>query len=214
MELLFKIFLVLHIIGGMSALLCGLAAIVAPKGKRVHRLCGQVFVYGMMTVAVSAVYLGIAHWSQFLLHIAVFSFTLTYAGWRSTRNKSMRPSPFDWLVMAMGLVNGVWMVATLNTVLIVFGLIQGMNAANDLRMFLRLRRKLPLAPKAWLLRHIGSMLGAYIATATAFIVVNVRDVEPAWLPWLLPTVLGTPLIAYWSRRVRLQAQARGAAARA
>jgi hypothetical protein len=110
--------------------------------------------------------------------------------------------------MALGLVNGGWMVSTLNTVLIVFGLIQGMNALNDLRTFIRLRRKQPLPPKAWLLRHIGSMLGAYIATATAFIVVNVRDVEPAWLPWLLPTVLGTPLIVYWSRKVRLEAQAR------
>jgi uncharacterized membrane protein len=208
MDLLFHIFLGIHIAGGMAALFTGLAAILAPKGKRLHNRSGRVFFYGMMAVAVSAVYLGIAHWSEFLLHIAVFSFTLTYAGWRSIRNKSLRPSTLDWLVMALGLVNGGWMVSTLNTVLIVFGLIQGMNALNDLRTFIRLRRKQPLPPKAWLLRHIGSMLGAYIATATAFIVVNVRDVEPAWLPWLLPTVLGTPLIVYWSRKVRLEAQAR------
>ncbi len=208
MDLLFNIFLGLHIAGGMAALLSGIVAILAPKGKGLHTRSGRVFFYGMMTVAASALYLGVAHWSAFLLHIAVFSFTLTYAGWRSVRNKSLRPNRLDWVVMALGLVNGVWMVATLNTVLLVFGLIQGMNALNDLRTFIQLRRKQPLPPKAWLLRHIGSMLGSYIATATAFIVVNIRDVEPAWLPWLLPTVLGTPLIAYWTRKVRLEAQAR------
>jgi uncharacterized membrane protein len=208
MELLFKIFLYLHIAGGMAALFSGLAAILAPKGRRIHNLAGRVFFYGMMTVALTALVMGSLHWSPFLLHIAVFSFTLTYAGWRSIRNKSLRPHSLDWLVMGLGLLNGIWMVATLNIVLVVFGLLQGINAANDLRIFLRLRRALPLPPKAWLLRHIGSMLGAYIATTTAFLVVNVRDVEPAWLPWLLPTVLGTPLIAYWTRRVRSQAKSR------
>jgi hypothetical protein len=214
MEILYKIFLYTHIAAGLTALVCGLLAIIAAKGKRLHIGAGRVFFYAMMVVAVSAGYMAIAHWNQFLFHIAIFSFGMTFAGRRSIRNKSLRPNLPDWVVTFLGIANGIAMVATLNTVLIVFGIINILNCLNDLRIFLRLRNHQPLPPKAWLLRHIGSMMGSYIATATAFIVVNVRDVEPAWLPWLLPTMLGTPLIIYWSRRVRKQAHARSAAKQA
>ena len=44
------------------------------------------------------------------------------------------------------------------------------------------------------------MLAGTIATVTAALVVNV-DTEPVWLAWILPTVLMTPLIVWWNRRV-------------
>ncbi|MDX5346239.1 MAG: hypothetical protein LPK19_03245, partial [Hymenobacteraceae bacterium] len=64
-------------------------------------------------------------------------------------------------------------------------------------------QKQPWQRQQLLLRHISRMGGAFIATVTAFVVVNVH-VEPAFIPWLLPTVVFTPLIAYHSRKIKLQ----------
>ena len=47
--------------------------------------------------------------------------------------------------------------------------------------------------------HLNRMGGASIATLTAVFVVNVQT-SPAVIAWLLPTVVGTPLIIYWTRR--------------
>jgi hypothetical protein len=40
-----------------------------------------------------------------------------------------------------------------------------------------------------------------IGALTAFTVVNVHA-EPAFIPWLAPTVLLTPLLFYWAARVQ------------
>lgn len=50
-------------------------------------------------------------------------------------------------------------------------------------------------------RHLTMMLAGVIATVTAVLVVNFT-VEPAFVLWLAPTVLITPLITYWNVRIR------------
>lgn len=54
----------------------------------------------------------------------------------------------------------------------------------------------PSARPAMLSVHIGAMCGSYISFVTAFLVVNSDGL--VW--WLLPTVVGSPLIAWTSRR--------------
>jgi hypothetical protein len=57
--------------------------------------------------------------------------------------------------------------------------------------------------KHWLYTHIGNMGGGYISTWTAFLVVNI-DFLPNIVVWLLPTVIGIPLIAYAIRKQKLK----------
>ncbi|MFN4880994.1 MAG: hypothetical protein ACK5CD_05075 [Bacteroidota bacterium] len=45
------------------------------------------------------------------------------------------------------------------------------------------------------------MTGSYIATTTAFLVVNIQ-LTPMWIIWLGPTLLGTILIIYYTRTYR------------
>lgn len=52
--------------------------------------------------------------------------------------------------------------------------------------------------------HMTRMMGAMIAVITAFLVVNVRF-SPSWVIWIAPTMVLTPLIALWSKRVRAAA---------
>ncbi|MCA1029663.1 DUF2306 domain-containing protein [Bacillus timonensis] len=62
--------------------------------------------------------------------------------------------------------------------------------------------------KNWLVRHIGGMLGSYIAIVTAVIVVNIGKVPylnelPVLLFWFLPTIIGTPIITMVGRKYRV-----------
>jgi len=53
----------------------------------------------------------------------------------------------------------------------------------------------PTARAAWLFAHFGSMLAAYIATVTAFSVINFNFLNPVWVRWAWPTVIGTLVIS-------------------
>ena len=48
---------------------------------------------------------------------------------------------------------------------------------------------------------MGNMLGAYIATVSAFSVVNFTVLPPI-VRWLWPTAVGVPLIILWIRHDR------------
>jgi hypothetical protein len=55
----------------------------------------------------------------------------------------------------------------------------------------------------WLLMHLQRMMGAYIASTTAFLVVNAKYLPfefPGFVFWLLPTAILTPLIIIWSKK--------------
>ncbi|UTR10057.1 DUF2306 domain-containing protein [Evansella sp. LMS18] len=61
--------------------------------------------------------------------------------------------------------------------------------------------------KNWLGSHIGGMLGSYIGIVTATIVVNISKVPllnelPILLFWLLPSIIGTPVIFLTGRKYK------------
>ena len=51
----------------------------------------------------------------------------------------------------------------------------------------------------WLIAHIGGMGGSYIALTTALLVVNLGREVP--LAWVLPTLVGTPIIVWVTKEV-------------
>jgi hypothetical protein len=54
----------------------------------------------------------------------------------------------------------------------------------------------------WLTTHIQRMTGSYIASATAFLVVN-NTILLGVISWLLPTAILTPLIVIWVRKYQV-----------
>jgi hypothetical protein len=136
----------------------------------------------------------------FLLHIGLFALYQAHGGWRSIRNKALRPAGQDWAMLAIGGINGGWMVATLDPVLLVFGGISVWLAIQDTRTFVLTTRGGSVGPKAWLVRHIGMMMGTYIATTTAFLLTALRSLDLGIFLWLAPTAIGVPFIVYATRR--------------
>jgi uncharacterized membrane protein len=203
MNLAFQIALAAHIISGMAALFSGFIAIVSSKGKMIHRKSGLVYFISMLTVCLSAVFISVMKQNTFLLHIGIFAFFMVFSGYRSIRNKTLKPYWYDYLVLLLGLLNGFLMVISMKLVLMVFGAIGAYFAISDARLFLKTNNNIEIPQNQWLIRHIGMMLGAYISTFTAFLVVNVSWNAFPWVPWLIPTIIGSPLIAYWTRKITL-----------
>lgn len=201
MKTAITIFLILHIASGFSALASGLVAIITKKGHKPHRFAGKIYVVCMLLVAISAIFISVAKQNTFLLHIAIFSFLMTYSGYRAVTKKLAPPAFIDWLVLIIGLANGVFMILSLNLILTVFGIVLVSLALGDVKLFINLLRQKEINSFQWLARHISMMLGSYIATTTAFLVVNFNT-NPAWLLWLAPTFIGTPLIFYWINKLR------------
>ena len=193
-----------HIAAGMLALFVAPGAMVTVKGGPAHRRWGKIYFWAMATVALTAVLLAVWRPNYFLLMVAMFSFYLAFSGYRALYHK--RPGgvgALDWtaalttLVASTGLAvlglvqpSPVWQ--RLGVVAIVFGVIGAIVAGRHAWYFVR-----PSAdPQAWWLDHMVGMLASYIATVTAFSVVNFTFLPPV-ARWLWPTLVGTPLVTIW-----------------
>ena len=85
-----------HVFAGASVLLSGLVAMLAPKGGRGHRMAGQLYFWGMFWIFASALLLiGMVRFNIFLLVMGVFSFYLTFSGYRVLKRKA--PGQQGWI---------------------------------------------------------------------------------------------------------------------
>lgn len=197
MELIRNIFLMIHVFTGMSALLFGLIAMVTKKGSNKHKNAGSIFYWSMIFVAITALFLSIINESIFLFSIGIFSYFMTHFGRRMVINKSLKASLSDWIILSIATLNSILMIITFSIVLTIFGVISLLLALDLARAFVKSNRNSNIPKNEWLRQHIGLMIGAYISTITAFLVVNFQAMPYKWIIWLLPTAVFSPLIAYW-----------------
>lgn len=196
--------LVIHIIAGHLALLSGFMAIVGRKGSAPHRLSGKVFFYSMLGVSFSGIWLSLKADNLFLLLISTFVLYQNLNGFLAVRDKSLRLRCYSPLILLMGLGTALWMISTLNPVLLSFGGIQAFLLIQDTGVAIKVLRGKQISHTRAMTRHIGQMTGAYIGAFTAFLVVNIDFLPSRWSPvvWLGPTLVFSPFLIYWLRRIR------------
>ncbi len=209
MDDLQSVLMLVHIAAGFLSLASALLAASAKAlglPHRVHVLSGRTFVWGMLGICVTAIPLSLMRSQLLLFLVAVFSGYLALAGWREAV-RPRRPNAFvDRATPTVMLVAAAVMLGwgTLSMVggdsggivLLVFGMVGLVLAVGDLRRLAR-----PATGAARIAQHMTHMLGATISVITAALVVNIRF-DPDWVVWIAPTVLITPLIVVWSRKIR------------
>jgi hypothetical protein len=210
LEFLFRFLIILHICTGTLALFASVIAFSTSKWSVWHRRAGIVFFWAMLITSLASIPPAIAHEKWVLMMISVFSFHLTYTGRRylAFRRKE-QPVLFDYVTTVMIAVFGLllltvgvpafvgWMGPWGAAAPGAFGSICLAMAREDYKWY----RSDQHQPKLALLRHIGRMGGATIAAFTAFLV-NVNFFIPGAFAWILPTVIGSFLIARYSRMLR------------
>lgn len=205
---LYNIILGFHIAGGGAGLLAGTFVLLTKKGNDRHKLAGNFFHWGMMIAGLSALVLSQMKPNPFLFMVAVFTLYMNYTGKRylSFQNKQEKPEWLDHAVtLTMAAVSIVFILKgnkLLNTdsfgwVYVAFGFLSIFMSIADIRFAFQKERP----AFAWLQFHLQRMIGTYIASLTAVLVVNFTF-EPAYALWLAPTVILTPLIMVWTRKYK------------
>ena len=195
-----------HIIGGSIALLSAAIALATKKGGSQHKFFGKLYVSGMLAVFLSAVPLAVLKNNVFLLLIGVFSFYLVFSGFRFARNKTGQPRIWDWVAISLILLSaiGMWVVSYSFyrvengqwVTLFIFGAIATILGTTDAAAW----AKREATGKKRIARHLTNMMAGTIATVTAALVVNVST-DPVWIAWIAPTVVITPIIVFWNKRI-------------
>ena len=196
----------IHILAGTIALLAAVFAICSEKGKKIHINAGRTYYWGMAGIFLTALPMSIITSNVFLFLIAFFSFYLAFAGRRFAQNRKGIASIVDWiavgLMIAAGL--GMWVLAIFYYIeinsqyitLTIFGFIAIALGYTDYKTY----KQQEATGNKRIARHLTNMLAGTIAVVTAVLVVNI-DMEPQWLPWILPTVILVPLIIWWNWKI-------------
>ena len=198
--------LFIHILAGSISLVAAAFAVVSSKGKKAHILAGRTYFWGMAVIFLTAIPMSIASSNVFLFLIDIFSFYLAYAGMRFAINRTGTANFFDWVAIGLMVLSGVIMLflATnyfMNSnsqyiTLSVFGFIAIRLGYADFKSY---RNKSAIG-KQRIARHLTNMLAGTIAVITAVLVTNI-NIEPVFILWVLPTIIITPIIFWWNRKI-------------
>ena len=200
-----ELLLGLHVLGGSIALLVGPVPMLARKGGVLHRRAGLVFSGAMGCSAASAFLLALIVHSTLLLTIAVLTAFLIFTGLRAASfRRGRRPRILDGMSCLLMTGFGFWLLWRSASVPDVTGLFFGVGGLVLAGRQWRLQR---VSRPDWLLAHIAGMGGAYVATVTAFLVVNIGFL-PKPVTFIVPTIIGTLLITWTSIRHASRTEAR------
>ncbi len=194
----------MHIFAGALAFVVAPVVLASAKGGKVHRLWGKIYFWAMAFVALSALILAAVRPTLFLALVSVFSFYLSFSGYRILVHKDGSGDWLDWTAALLTLGACVFFVMAaiffpariqnMQIPGIVFGTLGILSSGRSISTFLR-----PGGPKMmWWYRHMGGMVGSYIAAWSAFSVnILSRYAGPQWWVWLWPTILGVPSLLLW-----------------
>jgi hypothetical protein len=217
MEILHEIARWSHIGVGTLAFASLWTAAFAPKGGRLHRGAGRVYVWTMVIVLITAAVLTLTtltrgQWTGaiFLFYLLTITATSLWMGKRTLSFKGDSHGYTRGPFLTVGVLNIVAATGAIAVGLIaeqhfivgvsIFGFLIGFGIIG-------MWRKPPEHPRFWLKEHIGGMVGAGIATHVAFASVGLRQLFPdldatvitIW-PWLVPVVGGFVFAGLAERR--------------
>ena len=207
MEFAIKIAIYIHAFFGAIGLLAGSLSFIVKKGSKLHKRSGKWFTIGML--ASSGLSIPIAsmpgHENPFLVMIGLFTIYMVIVGNRSLRFKKRKTlaDKTDWGISGlMAVISLVMLSAGLlksGEIAVLFLFFGGIGLVLCLMDFNFLRN--PHKTKTgWLVQHIGKIVGAFIASVTAFLVAGTHLSGLA--VWILPSVIGNTAIIYWILKVR------------
>jgi len=200
------ILLSIHILAGSVALVSAALALSTEKGKKFHVLIGKAYFWSMVIIFLTALPMSIITGNVSLFLIAIFSFYLAFSGVRFAKNRTGVPTRLDLIAVNFMFLSGVgmWILAIIFFIdnnsqfitLTVFGFLALFLGYGDFQTF---KDQIAIG-KERIAKHLTNMMGATIAVVTAVLVVN-PPTNPEWVWWILPTVLITPVIFWWNKKV-------------
>ncbi len=207
-----RFLLISHVLAGSFALISAFFAISTKKGSSKHIFVGRIYALAMLYVVIGALILSVLRPNPFLFAIALFSGYLVWTGIRRARFKNPILNKVDKLTAILGLIIVIILLGygllvilnglTIGLVLIFFGIGLTIFVWED---FSALKNENYKA-KYRVANHLQRMLGGTIATITAVLVQQliprIQGTQiPEFLIWIAPTIILTPFISFWSKKI-------------
>ena len=217
MEETITILIYIHAFLGGLGLITGIGSVIAKKGGKPHKKMGKIFSYAMITSSLISLIIARMpnHENLFLFLIGIFTIYMVLAGNRALTFKNKAKNKAN--ILDQG-ISGIMLIASMGMLVIgMIGLFQKNDASilylffggfgalltiKDYQMFMNFTKN----KNMWLKNHLGRMIGALIASFTAFMVAGLH-IGTIFI-WLTPTILGTFYIVYWKKKLQMKPVAR------
>jgi uncharacterized membrane protein len=171
--------LVLHILGGVIAVLSGAIALIVRKGSRLHRRSGDVFVISMLCMSASGAYAALTKSQPGNVMAGVFTFYLVSTAWMTVARKRKETAHLELALLFLGLAAGIGALilgrmasrgelksGDPTAIYFVFGTVSLLATAGDARMLIRGG----VTGAKRMVRHVWRMcLALFIATGSFFL---------------------------------------------
>ncbi|MEL6638114.1 MAG: hypothetical protein AAFW73_21680 [Bacteroidota bacterium] len=199
--MLHQINIIVHVLAGCLAMLIGIVAYASTKGDKLHRRMGQIFLFLMGIVILTALN-GVLFFIDrpFLTVVTLQSAYLSYTGYRVLRIRQSAWQTIDLgiMLLTLGVLAGfLWQRAVANVLwhqLVVDYLLLYLSIILLFDLLRYFRPKLSFGPRFWLYDHIFRMTSAFTALVSA----GFGTVFATWEPLnqILPAVLGTGWLVF------------------
>jgi uncharacterized membrane protein len=207
--------ILLHIIGGLTALTSGAVALSASKGGKLHRKSGMVFVYAMLVMSASGALMAALKPERISVIAGMLTFYLVATALLTVRRRAEELRWMDVCAMVValgiGLLSITFGVAGLNSpsgtldglppaLGFIFGGVALLAALGDIRLLLA--RSIPWTQR--IARHLWRMCFALWIAAGSFFLGQSDEFPEALriMPLLCtPVLLVMLLMVYWLARV-------------
>ncbi|HEX3578936.1 MAG TPA: DUF2306 domain-containing protein, partial [Thermoanaerobaculia bacterium] len=164
--------LIVHIAGGVIAVVTGFLALIVKKGSRLHRRSGDVFAISMLFMAAAGAYIALRKSQPFNVFAGTLTFYLVSTAALVVMRKPKQKRRLEFVFMLVALAAGITaLVFALRTHAkssvigySIFAAIALLSAAGDLRMLIRGG----VAGAQRLVRHIWRMGFALFVAAGSF----------------------------------------------
>ncbi|CAM3997613.1 MULTISPECIES: hypothetical protein [Flavobacterium] len=207
MEQVVKIFIYIHAFFGGISLITGIASILLKKGNSQHKKTGKLFTFAMLVSTLISIPISCLpnHENPFLFLIGLFTIYLVLTGNRALTFKTKEKAERKDII-----ISGIMLVFSIIALFIgIYGYTQSIENSilylffgsfslyMTIKDFIFYKKR---TPNDWLKNHIGKMIGATIASITAFIVAGLEI--GSLISWILPSIIGTIYIYYWKMRLK------------
>lgn len=208
MENLVKIIIYIHAFFGGIGLISGTVVMLIKKGNAIHKKMGKVFSVGMLVSSILSLVICAFphHHNSFLLMIGIFTIYMILMGNRILKYKRKNyENKLDKIISGtMFLISIVMIIYGLlplfsnhgiGILFLIFGFLGGFMSYRDFVLYNN-----PENYKKWTMNHVGKMVGAYIASVTAFLVAGAGFGGNIYF-WIVPSIIGTIYIFSWSKKL-------------
>lgn len=208
---LLQVALIVHVSGGAVGLISGFVAVVAPKGRPVHRKAGAVFVVAMMIMAAFAVIVAANRGQSLNILAGLFTLYMVTSAWLTVRRRAGEVGRAEAIgcLYAFGVAAMAAFFASRGSspegvpvqAAWIFGGVAVLAAALDLKVILRRG----VAGASRTSRHLWRMCTALFIASGSFFLGQMDVIPQAFRGPHLVILALAPLAAllFWMVRVRL-----------